>query len=350
MLTVVKGARYNFTPWVRDLDPGCFAMVMATGVLSIDVNEHGMPTLARGLLALNALAFVWLLLLTSFRLLRFRTRMAEQFGDPGQGAAFLTLIAATCILGAQCVSVMDAPRVAAWLGGIGAVFWLVLMYAFLVVVIVQPHKQALRSSMNGSWLVLVVATQALAGLAIRLSDAGPNPVPILLLVGLCLFLLGGALYMLLITLVVYRLLFLPMRAREFTPPYWIEMGALAISALVAGLFVMHAPAHSPLALFAPFVSGLGLLFWALASWWIPLLIVLELWRHVWRKWPLEYSTDVWDVVFPIGMYTLSTFALATALGLEDLRTITNVAVWINLAVWSLAAFGMTRAMLRSVDD
>lgn len=32
--------------WTRTLDPGSFAAVMATGVVSIDARQHGMPQLA----------------------------------------------------------------------------------------------------------------------------------------------------------------------------------------------------------------------------------------------------------------------------------------------------------------
>ena len=46
--------------WTRTLDPGSFAAVMATGVVSIDASQHGMPRLAVALFLLNIAAFIWL--------------------------------------------------------------------------------------------------------------------------------------------------------------------------------------------------------------------------------------------------------------------------------------------------
>jgi len=42
---------------VRRLDPGSFALVMATGIVSIDASQHGMPMLALMLFALNLTAY-----------------------------------------------------------------------------------------------------------------------------------------------------------------------------------------------------------------------------------------------------------------------------------------------------
>jgi tellurite resistance protein TehA-like permease len=95
------------------------------------------------------------------------------------------------------------------------------------------------------------------------------------------------------------------------------------------------------------VKGFTLFFWATASWWIPLLVILELWRHVWRHVPLRYETDDWDIVFPIGMYTVGTFELARALDLDFLRAIPAVGVYVSLAAWLLvAAIGLRRLYRR----
>ena len=326
----------------RNLDPGCFAAVMATGIVSIDASQHGMMLIARGLLAINILTFVWLLVLSTLRLLRFRDALIADLTDPSRGASFLTLVAALCVLGSQFVLVMDAPLAARALAGVGAATWLALIYVFFVAMITRRIKPGFTRSINGGWLVAVVATQAVAVLAALLAapaDGAPANAG-LLFAAVCLYLLGGALYLLIITLVVYRMVFFPMRAREFTPPYWIDMGALAITTLAGSLFVLHTPVSGPLTGLVPFVKGFTLFFWATASWWIPLLIILEIWRHGWRHVPLRYETDDWDIVFPIGMYTVGTFEMARALEFDFLRVIPAVGVYVSLLVWLAVASGM----------
>ena len=329
----------------RTLDPGCFALVMATGIVSIDVAQAGMGVLARVLLGLNAIAFGWLLMLSLLRLIRFRGELLAEFDDPARGAGFLTLVAATCILGNQCVSVVRSPGLAHLLAVAGTLLWIALLYLFFAATITRRVKADFTHSINGGWLVTVVATQALASLAITLSTQWALYRTGLLFAGLCLYLLGAALYLMIITLVVYRLVFFPLPAREFTPPYWINMGALAITTLAGSLFVVSAPASGALWDLTPFVKGFSLFFWATASWWIPLLLVLELWRHGWRHVPLRYEADDWDIVFPLGMYVVGTRTLAHALGMDFLLVIPRAGVYVSLLAWSVVALALLRHIL-----
>lgn len=332
---------------VRRLDPGCFALVMATGIVSVDASQHGMPRLALTLFAFNLIAYVWLLALTALRLARFRHTVVADFVDPSRGAGFLTLAAATCVLGSQCLMVVSLPGLALTLAIAGALAWLALIYLFFAATITARLKPGFTRSINGGWLVAVVSTQALAALVALLAGRTSTPRDGWLFVALCLYLLGAALYLLIITLVVYRMVFFPMRAREFTPPYWIDMGALAVTTLAGSLVVINTPAASPLLPLLPFVKGFTLFFWATASWWIPLLLILEIWRHVWRHVPLRYETDDWDIVFPIGMYTVGTFELAQALQLDFLRAIPAVGVYVSLLAWLLVALIGMRRLYRS---
>lgn len=325
---------------VRHLAPGCFALVMATGIVSIDANQHGLPRVAQALFAFNLIAYLWLLALTVFRLLRFRPELLADFSDPSRGAGFLTLAAATCVLGSQCVLVQPLPLLATALAGFGALLWLALTYLFFAATITARFKPGFTRAINGGWLVAVVATQALSVLLTLLADGHDDLLPF---VALSLYMLGAALYLLIITLVVYRMVFFPLRARQFTPPYWIDMGALAITTLAGSLVIVHAPSASPLQALLPFVKGFTVFFWATASWWIPLLVILEAWRHLWRHVPLRYETDDWDIVFPIGMYTVGTHELARALDFPFLRIIPAIGVYVSLAAWLLVAlYGLRR--------
>ncbi|MGH8505874.1 MAG: tellurite resistance/C4-dicarboxylate transporter family protein [Stenotrophobium sp.] len=331
------------------LNPGSFALVMATGIVSIDVNQHGMHRLALALFGINLLAWLLLLALTALRLLHFRHDLVADFVDPARGAGFLTLAAATCVLGSQCLLVVYLPTLAWVLALLGALSWALLTYLFFAATITARIKPSFTRSINGGWLVAVVATQALAVLLVLLVADQPSSLhPAWQFGALCLYLLGDALYLLIITLVVYRMVFFPLRAREFTPPYWIDMGALAITTLAGSLIVLHTPAASPLAELLPFVKGFTLFFWATATWWVPLLVMLEIWRHDWRHVPIRYEVDDWDIVFPLGMYTVGTYALAQALKLEFLHVIPAVGVYINLLVWLLVAGGGLRRGYRAL--
>jgi tellurite resistance protein TehA-like permease len=60
-----------------------------------------------------------------------------------------------------------------------------------------------------------------------------------------------------------------------------------------------------------------MLFWATATWWIPMLLTLGFWRHVYKRFPLRYDPLYWGAVFPLGMYSVSTKYLSLAFEIFD---------------------------------
>ncbi|MFT5826474.1 MAG: tellurite resistance protein TehA-like permease, partial [Yoonia sp.] len=105
-------------------------------------------------------------------------------------------------------------------------------------------------------------------------------------------------------LIIYRYMFLDLDPSEMGPPYWVDLGAVAISTL-AGAILIGNLAKGPLLIeLAPFMKGFTFSFWSVATWWIPILLVLGFWRHVIRRFPLRYDPSYWAMVFPLGMYTV----------------------------------------------
>src|SRR5581483_2098072 len=119
--------------------------------------------------------------------------LAAELRDARRGPALLTVVAATCVLGSQ-VSLLTANReVAAGLWAVGCVLWLVLVYALFAAMTTRPEKPAFAEGMDGGWLLIVVATQALVVLGTGATGAPPQPA--VLFAMLCLFLLGGLFYL-----------------------------------------------------------------------------------------------------------------------------------------------------------
>ena len=96
----------------------------------------------------------------------------------------------------------------------------------------------------------------------------------------------------------------------------------------------------------PFVQGFTILYWATATWWIPMLLVLGIWRHFVRRIPLTYDPLYWGAVFPLGMYSVSTHELAQAMQFDFLSWIPRVFFWIALAAWTTTFAGLVRQLMR----
>lgn len=331
---------------LAELHPAYFALVMATGIVSIACHLLGFPVVPRALFALNLVFYPLLWLLTILRMLRHRARMAADFSHHGRAVGFFTMVAATCVLGSQCLVIADARSAAFALWVLGIALYVVLVYSVFTILTVKEHKPALAEGINGGWLVSVVAAQSVAVLGAQLSSTLEHPDKLLFFC-LAMWLGGGMLYLWIIALIFYRYTFFTLSPSDLAPPYWINMGAAAISTL-AGTLLAGASELSPvLRQILPFVRGLTLMWWATATWWIPMLFVLSIWRHGYRRYPLRYEPLYWGAVFPLGMYTSATIRLSRAVDAPFLLQIPRYFVFVALAAWATVFTAMLRRIVAS---
>jgi tellurite resistance protein TehA-like permease len=330
-----------------DLFPGYFALVMATGIISVACFLLGMRTISLVLLVINIVAYIALSLLLLFRLLFFFSRVKADIKDHVRGPGFFTVVAGTCVLGSALLIVLNRsqPAIVLWIAGI--CLWTVIMYTFLTAVTVREDKPTIETGLNGGWLLAVVATQSISVLGTLLVDRLADYREPILFFTLCMFLLGCMLYLLLITLIFYRFTFVNVTMASLTPPYWINMGAVAITTLAGARLIIAAPAWSLLNEVLPFLKGFTLFFWAAATWWIPLLVALGFWRHVYKRFPLKYDPQYWGMVFPFGMYTVCTFQLSNAINFPRLMVIPRVFIYLALAGWIGAFVGLMATLVPS---
>ena len=63
---------------------------------------------------------------------------------------------------------------------------------------------------------------------------------------------------------------------------------------------------------------------------------------------MKYDPLYWGAVFPVGMYSVSTFQMAQAMGFDFLAGLPELFAWIALAVWALAFVAFLRSRRRAL--
>src|SRR6202140_926811 len=223
--------------FLEDFFPGYFALVMATGIVSLAMHFEDFPLLPDVLLWLNVIFYVVLWGITILRITWFRSALIADLVHHARGVTFLTTVAGTAVLGVQFAILTPFIGVAAGLWVFAVLLWIILIYTFFTAVTVAEPKPSIAVAINGSWLLLTVATESLAVLGTLVAQT-LGPVPPILFGALCAYLLGAMFYILFIGLIFYRWIFLRMEPAKLTPPYWINMGALAITTLAGARLML----------------------------------------------------------------------------------------------------------------
>ncbi|MBE7436598.1 MAG: tellurite resistance/C4-dicarboxylate transporter family protein [Anaerolineales bacterium] len=331
-----------------ELHPAYFALVMATGIVSIAAKLENMPLIAWSLFIANVGFYAILWLLTLLRVFRNFGRVVADLITHERGHGFFTTVAGTSVLGRQFHVIADLPEVAAILWLVSLILWCVLMYTFITAVTVRETKPSLENGLSGGWLLLVVSTQSISVTGASIADHFGTWAEAILFLTLSMFLLGFLLYLLVTSLIFYRFTFFKFSPAELTPPYWINMGAMAITTLAGSILILEANHWKIIVDMMPFLKGITLLFWATATWWIPLLIILGVWRHGYKRFPITYDPSYWGLVFPLGMYTVCTFQLAKALKLDFLFLIPRYFIYLAIVAWLAAFIGLIVQLIRKL--
>jgi len=329
------------------MSPAYFGLVMATGIVSLAANMMDHPTLALALFRLNIVQYGLLCLLYALRAWRYPRRFFGDLVAHPTGPGYFTIVAGTGILASQFMVLRDNVPVGRALWLVAVVLWLTLTYTIFTAFTVKREKPPLDKGINGAWLLTVVATQALSVTSALLATHSGQPARLELnFIALATWLCGGMLYIWMMSLIFYRYTFFRFSPGDLSPPYWINMGAMAISTLAGSLLIVNAPQAPYLDSLLPFLKGFTIFYWATGTWWIPMLLLLGVWRHGYERFPLRYDPLYWGAVFPLGMYAACTWQFDRAMEFGFLSGLSRAFFYIALAAWAAAFTGMLRNLAR----
>ena len=332
------------TRQIEMLYPGAFAMVMATGIISNALYLENWRGISDALFAVNAVAYPYLLLATLIRAVQYRRALWTDLINPTLVFSFFTIVAGTDVFGIG-LNLRGFSDLALALWAFALVLWFCLIYlSFGVLTFLNTMHGA--NIVHGGWLIAIVGTQSLVILGTQIAPPlGQFATTVFVLIHM-LWGIGLALYGIFIVLFAHRIFFLEFDPEDITPLLWVVMGAAAISTNAGSTLILSDSGLPFLESMRPFIDGVTLIMWAWGTWWIPLLILFGVWKHVVLRLPITYTPMLWSLVFPLGMYALASLRLSLASDFPPLRAVSLTMVWVALAAWAATAVGFAIATWR----
>ncbi len=331
---------------VRDkiitLHPGYFALVMATGIVSIASNLFGFELIAWVLFYINVVAYGILWIMFLVRLTVYFQKIVDDISSHQRGPGFFTMIAGTNVLGSQFVIVAKNALGGIILWYLGLVLWIIVTYSFFTLIFLKETKPTVEKGISGAWLIIIVSTQSVSILGTMIAPDFGDLQNTVLFFCFSMFVTGGMFYIMVMGDIFFRFVYWKIEAEHMTPPYWINMGATAITTLAGATLMLNEDQWVWLHEMHFFLAGFTIFFWAYGTWWIPMLFIFGAWRHFYKKHPFIYDPLYWGMVFPMGMYTACTFQLSKALDIQFLMIIPELFIYVALTAWMFVFFGLIK--------
>lgn len=315
-------------------------MVMASGIISIGFSFFHIHLLANLFYAFALLSWITLLALSIARLVLFSHAVLVDLLNPRMVFSYFTLVAATDIVGLLLHSHgFSQLALICWV--FAFLVWCSLLYLAFSVLTFLTHEHNVNI-VHGGWLISIVGTQSLVLLGARIApDLGQYADYMMVEIHM-LWGLGLIFYGIFVTLFCYRIFFLTLKPQDISPLLWVIMGAAAISTN-AGTSLLSVNTSIPfLAAQRPFIDGITMMTWAWSSWWIPMLFLFGIWKHVVNHQPLNYEPIMWSFVFPLGMYAVASARLGLAAEFPPLQWIAQFMIWIAFVAWLTVLSGLVR--------
>src|SRR3989339_544773 len=317
---------------IKTFHPAYFAFIMSTGIISTASGLMGFKGIAYGLFYINIIAYAIILSLQILRVRMFWTNLYNDLSNPKLSLVFFTIVAGTNVLGAQFVSVVNYPEVAKIFWYFGIFLWTIVSLSTFNLLFIKCD-QRIEMVMHGGWLTATVGTQSVAVLGALLAPKFGDAGSFVMFSSFVWWMIGSFLYMVLITLIMYRLVFFKISPDALVPPYCINIPKI----------------QGPYADFLGFTKGFTLFFWSFGTWWIPFLVIIGIWKYVFHKTQYKYTPLYWGMVFPLGMYTACTIKLSQALEIPFIANISKYFIYAAYVAWSFIFITMILSMIKAAS-
>ena len=342
---------------IRQFTPNWFTATMGTGATALVLNQFPLPVpglheIAAVLWQANIVLFAALAVLYLARWLFYPDGAANTLahavtpmalGAIPMGLATIVngfLAFGIARYGAEAITIAQALW---WADAILAVG-----VGLLVPFMMFTRQQHSMEAMSGVWLLPVVACEvAAASGGLLAPHLASNLAAVhLLFASYLLWSLSVPLALGILVILFLRLALHKLPKRDAAVTTWLALGPLGTGAL--GLLVLG---HAAPAILGPVgmsdigtvAHGIGviggLVFWGYGAWWLSMAVATTL---TYLRGGLPFNLGWWGFTFPLGVFTLATFALGTQTGITAFTTLGAI---LSVALAGLWVIVTTRTLI-----
>jgi C4-dicarboxylate transporter/malic acid transport protein len=336
---------------VREFTPNWFTVTMGTGALALALNQiplriPGAYDVAGGLWLFDIVLFALFTVLYAARWVFFFDGARGIFEHP-VASMFLgaipmglaTIINGLLIFG---LALWGKPAIciahALWWADVTMSLACGLLVPFFMFTL-QDHSM---ERMTAVWLLPIVAAEvAAASGALLVPHLLASEAFTVLILSYALWAFSVPLAMSILVILLLRLVLHKLPEREMAASGWLALGPIGTGALALLLLGGDAPAVFAVAGLSgvgEVAFGLGIIggtiLWGYGLWWL-LLAILKT-AHYLRK-GMPFNLGWWAFIFPLGVYSLATLALAQAIHLAFFSVVGSILVICLAALWLIVA-------------
>lgn len=305
-MNVLKIATYSLsTRW--------FTAVMATSILASIFQWYGYNGIVPYFFIASLAILFTVVVFKGIQTVLFYKQALEELINPEKTLYCFTIVGSVNFTGICFAQVFHFYTTATlfWYVAIG--LWLGISLSTFSILFLKKKSEdrKIEDVFHGGWFFATVGTQSTALLGIIVAEHAMEQGLFIQLFSFALWSAGTSLYLVFMALIILRLVFYRFDSDSALSPYWMNIGAAAVTAITGTVLHRHIVATGgPFTDFLPFLKGISLLFWSFGLWWIPCLIILAVRKLVCRNDDTLFTVGYWEIVFALGFYADSTIRMA----------------------------------------
>lgn len=301
-MSVLKIATYSFdTRW--------FTAVMATVMVAFISQLYGFEAITPYFFITGLVIFFSVIVFKTAGIILFFRNSLNELLNPEKNLYLFTIVAAINLVGVCVAKLFHLHATACIFWYIAISFWLAIsLSSFSVLFLYRKFEdRKIEDILHGGWFFVTVGTQSTAFLGIVVAEHAVQHILFIQLFSFALWSIGAILYLTFMVFIFLRLIFYQFSRNAVVTPYWINIGAAALTALTSAILYRHiSVTGGPFTDFLSFLKGITLFFWSIGLWWLPFLVILAIRKQAYSNDGLMFTVGYWEVVFSLGLYSYST--------------------------------------------